>query len=412
MIFKQARLENGLEVVAELNETARSTAAGFFVKTGSRDESDELAGVSHFLEHMVFKGTPTRDAIQVNRDFDKVGAKHNAQTSEEDTIYHAACLPEYLPATLDVLADLLRPTIRAEDFETEKKVIVEEIRMYLDNPMMVAYEAAKHEHHAPHPLGQSVLGTIESIEALTVEQMKEYFERRYGPSNIVLAFAGNANWDELVALAESRCGDWKGPTAERVAVQVKGNAGFRAIERPEDTQQTLILAADAPAIESDDRHAASLLATILGDHTGSKLYWELIDPGYADGAEVSYQDYNNAGVLYTFLSCEPGQAQENLERIARVYRQTTEDGPTAEELEQARNKVLARSVLRGERPMGRLMSLGLYWTYRREYVSVDRDIERFAAVTLDDLRRVLKRYPLLPTTLVSVGPSIEIVPIN
>ena len=202
MIFKQARLENGLEVVAELNETARSTAAGFFVKTGSRDESAELAGVSHFLEHMVFKGTPTRDAIQVNRDFDKVGAKHNAQTSEEDTVYHAACLPEYLPATLDVLADLLRPTIRPEDFETEKKVIIEEIRMYLDNPMMVAYEAAKHEHHAPHPLGQSVLGTVESIEALTVEQMKGYFERRYGPSNIVLAFAGNANWDELVALAE------------------------------------------------------------------------------------------------------------------------------------------------------------------------------------------------------------------
>lgn len=411
VIFKQARLDNGLEVVAELNETARSTAAGFFVKTGSRDESAEIAGVSHFLEHMVFKGTPTRDAIRVNRDFDRVGAKHNAQTSEEDTIYHAACLPEYLPETLDVLADLLRPTIRPEDFETEKKVIVEEIRMYLDNPMMVAYEAAKHEHHAPHPLGQSVLGTVESIEGLKVERMRDYFERRYGPSNIVLAFAGKADWNELLELAESRCGGWQGPRAERIAAPVRGNAGFRAIERPDDAQQTLILASDAPAIESDDRHAASLLATILGDHTGSRLYWELIDPGFADGAEVSYQDYNNAGVFYTFLSCEPAGAQANLERIAEVYRRIEAEGPTGDELEQARNKVLARNVLRGERPMGRLMSLGLYWTYRREYVSVDRDIERFAAVSLDDLRRVLKHYPFLPPTVVSVGPSTDIRPI-
>src|SRR5262249_29522666 len=152
-------------------DRAHSIAAGFFVKTGSRDESTELAGVSHFLEHMVFKGTARRDALAVNRDFDKVGAKHNAQTSEEDTVYHVTALPEYLPGAFDVLADILRPSLRGEDFETEKKVIVEEIRMYLDNPMSVAYEEAKALHFGPHPLGQSILGTVESIEALGVDQM-------------------------------------------------------------------------------------------------------------------------------------------------------------------------------------------------------------------------------------------------
>src|SRR4051812_17559215 len=139
---------------------------------------------------MIFKGTPRRDALGVNRDFDRVGAKHNALTSEEDTIYHVTCLPEYLPATFDVLADILRPSLRTHDFETEKQVIIEEIKMYQDNPMMVAYDAAKELHFAAHPLGQSILGTVESITALRPEPMRDYFERRYSPANIVLAVAG------------------------------------------------------------------------------------------------------------------------------------------------------------------------------------------------------------------------------
>src|SRR5664279_4148893 len=179
MHFHHTVLDNGLRVIAELNDQAHSVACGFFVKAGSRDETSELAGVSHFLEHMVFKGTPRRDALTVNRDFDRVGAKHNAQTSEEDTFYHVTCLPEYLPASFDVLSDILRPTLREEDFETEKQVIIEEIRMYQDNPMSVAYDAAKEVHFGLHPLGQSILGTIASIEGLKIEQMRDYFARRY-----------------------------------------------------------------------------------------------------------------------------------------------------------------------------------------------------------------------------------------
>src|SRR5258707_2331139 len=143
MQFHHTVLDNGLHVIAELNDQARSVASGFFVKAGSRDEAEDVAGVSHFLEHMVFKGTPRRDALAVNRDFDRVGAKHNAQTSEEDTFYHVTCLPEYLPRSFQVLSDILRPSLREDDFETQKKVIIEEIRMYLTNPMSVAYDAPK-----------------------------------------------------------------------------------------------------------------------------------------------------------------------------------------------------------------------------------------------------------------------------
>src|SRR4029077_19572949 len=247
MQFQQTTLDNGLEVIAELNEGALSVAARFLVKTGSRDESSALAGVSHFLEHMTFKGTARRDAVAVNRDFDHVGAKHNAQTSEEDTFYHVSCLPEYLPQAFDVLADILRPSLRDEDFETEKQVIIEEIRMYLDNPMSVAYEAAKTAHFGAHPLGQSILGTVESISELRVEQMRDYFARRYSPANIVLAFAGKTDWDQVLELTRSHCSSWQGPPAERGALPPKGTGSFEAILRADDKQQTVIGVADAPA---------------------------------------------------------------------------------------------------------------------------------------------------------------------
>jgi predicted Zn-dependent peptidase len=408
MHFHHTTLENGLQVIAELNDRARSIAAGFFVKTGSRDESRELAGVSHFLEHMTFKGTPRRDALAVNRDFDRVGAKHNAQTSEEDTFYHVTCLPEYLPPAFDVLADILRPTLRTEDFETEKQVIIEEIRMYLDNPMSVAYEAAKATHYGEHPLGNSILGTVESIAAMTAEQMRDYFAQRYSPANIVLAFAGKGQWESLVEMARTRCGSWQGGPATRQAAPVRGSRAFRAILRAEDQQQTVVGVSDGPPLESPDRYAAHLLATILGDHTGSRLYWTLIDPGHADGAELSYQDYNQAGAFSTFLSCEPGATREDLARIAEVYQTIMRDGPAEEELVQAKNKVLARSVLRSERPMGRLASLGFHWMYHGAYIAVEQELEAFNRVTIDDLERLLHDWPLWPMTIVSVGPTTDV----
>lgn len=412
MPFHHTTLPNGLQVIAELNDRAHSIASGFFVKAGSRDETAEIAGLSHFLEHMVFKGTPRRDALAVNRDFDRVGAKHNAQTSEEDTVYHVTCLPEYLPGAFDVLADILRPSLREEDFETEKKVIIEEIKMYLDNPMSVAYEAAKAAHFGPHPLGQSILGTVESISAMTAEQMRGYFAAKYSPANIVLAFAGKGDWDRLVEMAAAKCEGWEGDQTSRPLVAPVGQKAFRALLRAEDNQQTILAVADAPPLESDDRYAAALLTTILGDHTGSRLYWALIDPGYADGVEFSYQDYNGAGAFYTFLSCEPDEAQENLRRIADIYRAAMNDGVTPEELEQAQNKVLARTVLRSERPMGRLMSLGFHWTYRREHMAVEQELDAYSKVTTGDIRRVLGRWPLAPMTVVSVGPTTEITPVG
>src|SRR5438094_10193627 len=172
MPFHSHKLPNGLQLIGETSPSARSVAVGFFVRTGSRDETVAESGVSHFLEHMMFKGTPRRTAFDVNLDFDRIGASYNAYTSEENTVYYAAILPEYLPRAIDILADILRPSLRGEDFDMEKKVILEEIDMYEDQPTWAAYDNAKKAFFGAHPLGNSILGTPESIRVLKREQMQ------------------------------------------------------------------------------------------------------------------------------------------------------------------------------------------------------------------------------------------------
>jgi predicted Zn-dependent peptidase len=198
MEFKTAKLKNELEIVAECDDAAFSTALGFFVNTGARDETDEVSGVSHFLEHMVFKGTPSRSAEDVNREFDEMGAHYNAFTNEENTVYYAAVLPEYLPSTVRLLADLMRPSLRVEDFDTEKKVILEEIKMYDDQPPFGVDEKCRAAFFGNHPLSRSVLGTAASVGALNADQMRQYFERRYSPRNIVLVGSGRIDFPTTV----------------------------------------------------------------------------------------------------------------------------------------------------------------------------------------------------------------------
>ncbi|MCA8989051.1 MAG: insulinase family protein, partial [Planctomycetaceae bacterium] len=168
--FEHLQLPNGLNIVAEINPNVHSVAFGFFVRVGSRDETAEVSGVSHFLEHMVFKGTETLSPLDVNRIFDEVGAKYNASTSEEITLFYAAVLPEYFATTFSLIASILYPTLRSDDFDMEKKVILEEIGMYDDMPAFSAYEKLMQLHFQGHPLSQSILGSVSSITDLTAEQ--------------------------------------------------------------------------------------------------------------------------------------------------------------------------------------------------------------------------------------------------
>src|SRR4051794_41563600 len=215
LTFHHHQLKNGLDIVAEINPDAHSFAAGLFVKTGSRDEAPEIVGVSHFLEHMMFKGSEKYGWEDVNRIFDEMGARYNAFTSQEMTAYYANVLPEFTERTIEHLSHLLRPAIRTGDFDTEKKVILEEIAMYLDDPGHRVYEKLMEVHFGNHPLSMSILGSADSITKLQRDQMANYFQSRYGPGNMVLSVTGRLNFDEIVKLAQKYMGDWPRVEAPR-----------------------------------------------------------------------------------------------------------------------------------------------------------------------------------------------------
>jgi predicted Zn-dependent peptidase len=412
MEFLKATLGNGLDIVAECNGEAHSTALGYFVQTGARDETDEVAGVSHFLEHMMFKGTATRSADDVNREFDEMGAHYNAFTSEESTVYYAAVLPEYQDPAVELLGDILRPALRTEDFDTEKKVILEEIKMYEDQPPFGADDKCRAAHFGRHPLGRSVLGTVDSISALPVEAMRTYFARRYSPANIVLAAAGRIDFDALVGTAEKVCGGWDRVSAPREITPVASKPGFDVVAKPTATQEYLLGMSDAPSATDDDRYAAKLLTTILGDDSGSRLYWELVDPGLAEHASLHHYEYMGAGAFLTYLSCDPQFAADNLQRVLKIYREAQTHGFKSEELAQAKSKINSRIVLGSERPRGRLFSVGANWTHRRAYRSVADDLEAIDGVTVEQVAAVLARYPLTRSTSIAIGPLTEFPPPN
>jgi len=408
MTFRHHTLDNGLEIVAEISPDAYSSAYAFFVRTGARDETEEISGVSHFLEHMVFKGSANRTAEQVNRDLDDLSASSNAFTSEEQTVYYATTLPDDQENIVELLADIMRPVLRQDDFDTEKQVILEEIAKYDDQPPYGAHEKCMAAFFGEHPLGKSVLGTTGSVGGLKRDQMLGYFEQRYSPKNMVLSAAGNVDFDALVLQAQNYCGRWQMFDAPRELPTAKPRAAFQVIHKPLAVQQYVVQLSPGPSATDDDRYAARLLSTIVGDDSGSRLFWELVDTGQAESASLGPQEFQGTGVVMTWLSCLPDLTAENLQRIAEIIDEVEADGVTEEELIQAQNKVCAQLVLQAERPTNRMFTVGNAWIQRRQYRTVREAVETYRAITLDDIHRVLKKYSLKPTTTVAVGPLTEL----
>jgi len=408
MEFKTTTLSNGLTVIAEVNPSAKSMAAGFFAKTGSRDETDEISGVSHFLEHMMFKGTDKRDALAVNLEFDQLGALYNAFTSEENTVYYAGVLPEFQTAMLDLLGDLLRPALRQEDFDMEKEVILDEIARYEDQPTFKMYEKLMASHFAGHPLCRNVLGTPDSITALKRDDMQDYFDRRYSPGNVTLIGVGNIDWDALAAKAEEMCGHWKPFDTSRTLARCDGSGTRQAVVDRKINRQQIGIMSPAPAAQDESRFAAQLLATIIGDMTGSRLYYALVDPAIADEASMAYDMLDGTGGFMTFISTDPARGSEALEIALAEFAKIMADGFSEQELQAAKNKIASAATLKGEVPMGRLTAVGFDWVYRKEYMPLAEQIEKLFALTAGDVMDVATEYDLTKATVQALGPLEQI----
>ncbi|MFT7632425.1 MAG: putative Zn-dependent peptidase [Mariniblastus sp.] len=404
MEYRQHQLDNGLEILAECNPQAYTSAFGFFVRTGSRDETPEVSGVSHFLEHMVFKGTPNRTAAQVNLELDEMGSASNARTGEESTIYHAAVLPEFQTPVVELLSDIMRPSLRQEDFETEKQVIIEEIKMYDDQPPYGGYEKIMSQYFGDHPLGQSVLGTVDTVSALTPENMMAYFEERYSPSNICFAAAGNIDFDKLVEDIDRCCGSWEKFSPNRNKRIANYQTGFTSLHKPNSHQQYILQLAPGPSSEEDIRHATAVMTSIIGDDGGSRLYWEFLDSGLAESAGMGTYDYQGSGSIMTFICCAPEQAQANLERLTTLQRKIRDDGITQKELDLAKRKIASHIVLASERTNSRMFSIGSQWLVEQPYKTVGEIAAIYDALTIDQVNQALQAYPLDQNMTVTVGP--------
>ena len=400
--FKQATLPNGLRVVAEVDPRSYSMALGYFVRAGARNELDPQSGLSHFLEHMMFKGTQRRSAEDVNRELDELGGQSNAYTSEEQTVYYATVLPKFQDRIVDLLTDMLSPSLDESEFETERNVILEEIAKYEDQPPFGAFERAMEVYFSPRGLGRRVLGTTESIEAMTASRMRDYFNWRYRPDNIVVAASGNVDFDQLVSELERRTESWTDRKSENdltpddLKSLPDGIQLDSRLAAPDAMQAYSIQIGDGPASSSSDRHAARMLAAILGDEGGSRMFWELIDTGRAEVATCWPQEFSDQGAWFTYLVCAPEDLDSNRQFLDQIVQKVVQDGVDAEELSQAINKATAASIMHSERPGNRLFGIGSRFLIHDEYISLDESLERIRAVTQDDVAAAATRYLTAP----------------
>lgn len=402
--FKETTLENGLTVIAEVDDQAESAAAGFFVKTGARDEKPANMGVSHFLEHMMFKGTEQRAAEDVDRDFDALGATHNAFTTSELTAFWVHTLPDHLADATEVLTDIMRPSIRQGDFDDEKKVILEEIAMYADQPVWVLYERAMEVYYGEHPLSHRVLGTNDTVTDMKRDEMVAYFENRYSADNTVLALAGAVDFDAAVAQARDLCRNWKRTDTARAFPAITPATERFSLTRDTVGRHYVMMLSPAPGLSDPMRYPSAMLAHVLGGHDGSRLHWAMIETGLCDEAIAEYDGRDGTGEYVAYCSCSPDDA-EKAEAVLCEQMEKLVDSLEDDDLVRARSKIATGITLQGELPGGRMRRLGQLWTYLGTYRSLEEELDRVESITIDDLRAAAEQYPITARVVGTLSPA-------
>ncbi len=409
-VFYEHHLPNGLQIVAQPMPDFESAAVSFYVRTGSRDEPDpSIAGVSHFLEHMVFKGTKTLDWQEITLEFNKIGAEINAFTSHESTVFYARVLGEYLERAVELLSDMMYPRLVESDFETEKEVIINEIARSEDQPYNLALRKMMQTYFGAHPLGHDVLGSRESIRNMRIEQMRDYWNRRYAANNMILAVAGNFSWEHVLGLAEKHCANWHTGESGRAVAPYEPAQPINDIIVDENLkQQIMILAMPAVDLKDPDYYAANLGGSILGDSDGSRLYWNIYQKGLAESASAGIWSMEGTGIMIMEANSTPEEAPHVLQLLRAELHSLLEDGVYEDELRRAKDKWISSLVLSSESTFVRMRSIANDWVTEGRLLSVDEEVERIEKVTTEGVMRSLRRFPMRDKqVLTTLGPLSE-----
>lgn len=409
-VFHTHRLSNGLQIVAQPMPDFESVAVSYHVRTGSRDEYDpNIAGVSHFLEHMMFKGTQTLDWQQITLEFNKIGAELNAFTSHESTVYYARVLGEYLDRAVELLSDMMYPRLAESDFEMEKEVIVNEIARSEDQPYNTTYRRLMQTYFGNHPLGHDVLGTPESIRGMKVEQMRDYWKRRYAANNLILSIAGNFDWNHILELAEQQCSKWRvGDSGRDVAHYEPSQPINNVMVDTKLKQQIMIVAMPSVDVKDPDYYAAAIGGSILGDSDGSRLYWNIYQKGLAESASAGIWAMEGTGIMLMEANSTPEEAPRVLKLLRAELDSLLDDGVHEDELQRAKDKWISSMVLSSESTFSRMRSIANDWVTEGRLVTVEEEIARVEKITTQDVMRALHRLPMRDKqVLTALGPLSE-----
>jgi predicted Zn-dependent peptidase len=403
-MIRTDRLPTGLTVVTESMAEARSVSIGFWVGTGSRDESSDRAGSSHFLEHLLFKGTDQRSASAIAEAVDEVGGDFNAFTTKEYTSFYIRLLAEHVDLGLDILSDIMwRPALRSEDLDAERQVILDEILMHADEPADEAAEQSSTTLFPGHPLGREVLGTESSVTAMTAERIRAFFDEHYLPGNIVVAVAGDLDHDRVVEGLTERSGvSGGGATPGRTAPG--HDVTPLAVTRRATEQAHVVLAVRSVDRNHPSRYALAVLNHVLGGGLSSRLFQEIRERrGLAYSVWSERVAYGDAGFLSIGLGTGPEHVAEVLDIATGELAKLGADGITVRELAIAKGNLRAETLLACEDSGARMSRIGAGMLLHGHVLTVDEVLSRVEALTLDDVHDAARALLDAPRTLSVVG---------
>jgi predicted Zn-dependent peptidase len=391
--LRRTELPNGLIVLTEQMDHLRSVAMGVWTKSGSRCEAAEVNGISHFVEHMLFKGTKSRSAQRIAREMDSIGGNLDAFTSKETICFNVKSLSDHVPIALDVLADMvLNPTFAAPDIERERGVILEEIKIDEDNPDVLVHELFTQSFWKGHPLGKPILGTTETVARLSQQELFGYHGDRFHGGNLVFSAAGSLDHDRFVeAVAEKFSALASGPApSELSAPEPSARIILRNKKALEQVQ--ICLGVPAPPITDESRYATSILNTVLGGGMSSRLFQNIREErGLAYSVYSDMSPYRDTGNFCVYAGTSAGKALEVVDLILAEFRNLKENPIGEEELTRAKDQLKGNILLGLESSNARMANLARQEMYFRQFFSADEIIARIEEVTASEVQTMAQR---------------------
>ena len=409
MKFDQITLSNGLRIIAERIPHFRSVSVGLWLGAGSQFESPSEAGVSHFLEHMVFKGTEKRSARKIAEEMDAVGGQLNAFTAKECTCFYAKVVDEHLPLAMDVISDLVTaPTFDAGELEKEKGVVIEEIAMSEDTPEDLVHEMLMLANFGDQPVARPILGNEERISTYVRDDLVSYWKRMYRPQNAVLALAGNYDWDSVVALAETLLGKWTPDGFEKRSC-VTNPTQPTLLTKEKDIEQIHICMGFPGLTLGDKRnYELSIFNSVFGGAMSSRLFQKIREDRGAAYTVYSYPNaYTDAGMLSIYAGTNPEAAVEVCGMILEEAKKLADEGMTVEEFTMAREQMKASYILGLESTSARMQSAGRRMLLMNETRTESEIIDRVNAIRHEDVNALMREILTAPHSTALVGKDAE-----